>query len=360
MKVNIVLPNHAKGIHGGYRVVFEYANYLAIKGHQVIIYYMMNDFAYRRHIPKPLIPLFGKYFEMTTPAWFPLDNCINKKSITKSTQIEAADVTVATDIRTVEMVYSLKNRSRGLIYFIQDYENWQAEKAYLNKSFSLGMKNITISKWLSKIADKYASEQSVCIPNGIDAEEFYVSRGLKRIPHSISFHYRSAPYKGCDIAIAVVEELYRKYPDLKVHVISSENNVKKLPNFCELHIRIKPREVAKIDNQILVFLCTSREEGYGLPGLEAMACGAALVSTDYLGVREYAIDYDKNYENGNSLLAPIDDVEGLTDRISRVFEDTNLRSCIVNNGLKTASQFTVEKSAEKFEKALLDLVNGHK
>lgn len=41
-------------------------------------------------------------------------------------------------------------------------------------------------------------------------------------------------------------------------------------------------------NHARVFLCTSRQEGFGLTGLESIFCGCVLVTTDCRGIREYA------------------------------------------------------------------------
>lgn len=358
MKINIVLPNHAKVISGGYKVIFEYANYLAKKGNDIIIYYMMNDFKQRRHVPIQFVPVFGKYFEKSTPKWFQLDNQIKRKAIIDSSQIEEADITIATDIRTVEIVKSITVKGGTLLYLIQGYETWQAEEDYIKSSFSCGMNNVVVAKWLKEIVDKYSDKETVLIPNGIDGDVFRVDNSNNRDLHSLSFHYRSAAYKGCNIAIKVIEKLYTLYPDLVVHIVSSEKNIPTLPDCCHVHVRIKPEEVAKIDNSVNVFLCTSREEGYGLPGLEALACGAVLVSTNYYGIREYAIDYDRDHENGNSLLTKVDDVDGLVERVSRVFNGEDLRQRIENNGLRTASELTVEKSATKFEQLLRQLVKA--
>src|SRR2546430_6400406 len=48
------------------------------------------------------------------------------------------------------------------------------------------------------------------------------------------------------------------------------------------------RELRRMYNRTAVFIVPSLHEGFGLPGAEAMACGAALVSTRNGGVDAYA------------------------------------------------------------------------
>lgn len=93
-------------------------------------------------------------------------------------------------------------------------------------------------------------------------------------------------------------------------------------------------------------MCSSLEEGFGLPGLEAMACGCALVSTSYKGVLEYAID------SVNALLSPIKDAKSMADNVERLFENEILRKRITKNGIKTGIERSLDKSAKKFESAL--------
>lgn len=69
-----------------------------------------------------------------------------------------------------------------------------------------------------------------------------------------------------------------------------------------------------------------------------MACGAALVSTEYEGVKEYA---ENNY---NALLSPIRDVDALADNLERIMQDEKLRLRIVKNGMSTVKDFSWEKA----------------
>ena len=53
--------------------------------------------------------------------------------------------------------------------------------------------------------------------------------------------------------------------------------------------RLSPSGVAELLRRAAVLVLPSWEEGLGLPGIEALACGAALASTDTRGGRDYAL-----------------------------------------------------------------------
>jgi glycosyltransferase involved in cell wall biosynthesis len=87
-----------------------------------------------------------------------------------------------------------------------------------------------------------------------------------------------------------------------------------------------------------VFAFPSLVEGFGLPPLEAMACGTPVVTSDIPALRETAGDAAER-------VAPTD-VEGLADALRRVLEDSDLRSHLREAGLRRAAEFTWPNTAE--------------
>lgn len=67
------------------------------------------------------------------------------------------------------------------------------------------------------------------------------------------------------------------------------------------------------------FLFTSRYEAWGMPVLEAMACGLPVVTTDCLGVRAFAVHGD------NALMAPPGDLQQLSHLLVAVLRSPLLR-----------------------------------
>ncbi|MFH1724562.1 MAG: glycosyltransferase family 1 protein [Elusimicrobiota bacterium] len=85
----------------------------------------------------------------------------------------------------------------------------------------------------------------------------------------------------------------------------------------------------------LVF--ASYYEGFGLPVLEAMACGTPVVTSNVTSLPEVAADA--------ALLVAPDDVDGLRDALRRVLDDDALRRTLRDKGLRRAASATWEKTA---------------
>lgn len=98
-------------------------------------------------------------------------------------------------------------------------------------------------------------------------------------------------------------------------------------------------DIAHIYQTSDIFISTSWWEGFGLPPLEAMACGCAVITSKSGGVNEYAVD------NSNCLMfEPKNEVE-LTDKLIMLINDECLRNKLSLEGVRTAQKFDWNKSA---------------
>lgn len=102
-----------------------------------------------------------------------------------------------------------------------------------------------------------------------------------------------------------------------------------------------------------VFVVGSRVEGFGQPGLEALACGVPLVTTDNGGCREYAVHGE------TALVVPADDPDAMADAIAALRADRDLAARLRANGLQlVAEQFDWERATDRLERHLLHLTSG--
>lgn len=350
-KINILFPMISRKPSGGFKVIYEYCNYFANDDFDVEIYYLPDLIFSSYHLPEAIRKMLAKlYGDIIGPRkWFALDKRIKNKVIDNADEMREADYVVATSIETAKPVFDLPGKYGQKIYFIQDYENWKYSDSYVRSTYALGMNNIVISKWLKQIVDKYSEKPSVLISDGIDSNIFYPIAS-KRRSHSIVFQYREAPQKGCKYAFDAIEILQSQYSDLIVNIITMEPNKPNAPSCCRYFKNLTPQQVAEINNRSEVFICSTIDEGFGLPGLEAMACGCAVASTDYTGIHEYAID------GVNALLSPVKDAKALADNVVKLFENDVLREKIVRAGIETGKSITVENSYKKFRKVLDDMI----
>lgn len=80
-------------------------------------------------------------------------------------------------------------------------------------------------------------------------------------------------------------------------------------------------------------------EGFGLPVLEAMACGTPVITSNVSSLPEVAGDA--------ALLISPNDVEELTEAINRLLSDSELRKEFAKRGLERAKLFSWEKTARE-------------
>ncbi len=85
-------------------------------------------------------------------------------------------------------------------------------------------------------------------------------------------------------------------------------------------------------------LFASHYEGFGLPLLEAFACGTPVVACRNSSIPEVAGDA--------AILTPTGDAEALAEGLIRVEEDPELRRIMVEQGRQRCRQFTWERAAE--------------
>jgi glycosyltransferase involved in cell wall biosynthesis len=99
------------------------------------------------------------------------------------------------------------------------------------------------------------------------------------------------------------------------------------------------------------FVFPSLYEGFGIPPLEAMACGTPVVTSNAASLPEVVGD-------AGLLIAP-DDVSGWAAALKRVWIDAAQRAELADRGVKQAQQFTWQATARQIVQAYHRLIMAH-
>ena len=91
----------------------------------------------------------------------------------------------------------------------------------------------------------------------------------------------------------------------------------------------------------LVFVFPSLYDGFGLPVLEAMACGCPVITSNASSLPEVAGD-------AGILVNPLD-IEQIASEIERVINSDSLRAELRKKGFEQSKLFSWDKTAEKTE-----------
>ncbi|RLC69773.1 MAG: glycosyltransferase family 1 protein [Chloroflexi bacterium] len=102
---------------------------------------------------------------------------------------------------------------------------------------------------------------------------------------------------------------------------------------------VADEDLPALYNLAEAFVLPSLYEGFGLPPLEAMACGTPVVTSNVSSLPEVVGDA--------GLMVEPADVESLAAAIERVLEDGGLRREMVQRGLARAKEFTWERAARR-------------
>ncbi len=94
----------------------------------------------------------------------------------------------------------------------------------------------------------------------------------------------------------------------------------------------------------LAVLIPSLYEGFGLPALEAMACGTPVLAGNRTALPEIIAQA--------GLLVDPENVEALSDGIRRIVDDNELRDRLKSLGPKTAARFNWEETSKRVQRIL--------
>lgn len=133
------------------------------------------------------------------------------------------------------------------------------------------------------------------------------------------------------------------YPESVLTIVGPEKcNGKNINCFSKL----PEAELVELYRSHWILCQPSVYEGFGVPALEAMACGTAVVSTENPGANEIILNGINGFCCNQNLLS---------DCLIRLIKDETLRKKIYSAGVEYAKNYDINKTAALYEKIYKDV-----
>ena len=352
MRITFIIPK--ADLSGGVRIVYGYAKQLRHRGHEVLV------------VSRP--PRRATVREKVRSAWtgkpLPTDarrgpthfddgqvplRLIDTHRPIRAGDVPDADVVVATWWETAHWVAAFPPSKGAQVYFIQGYEvSDHLPARTLDETWRLPMHKIVIARWLAKLAEeKFGDPDYSLVPNAIDLDAFSVPPREKNREPTVGMVYTHVAAKGCDLGIRAMEIARKTIPQLKFLCFGSRQPTDDLPLPPGSQFSLHPphEKIKEIYSSADAWLFCSRQEGFGLPLLEALACRTPVVATPAGAAPEVLAD-------GGGVLVRLS-AEGLAGGLLSILQlDGTQWKAMSDKAHAAASRYTWDRSTTLFEAAL--------
>jgi glycosyltransferase involved in cell wall biosynthesis len=326
---------------GGLRVIFEHVARLIKRGHIVEVWYT--------GVPRP------SYF---------MPEATLKPFVAE--RLSDPDVVIMADSLFLPIIATYREK-HGNFLLLQHDNAWIEElngdapgpssklftesRAYFDSGYC---RILVVGNWLHEMLKEKFGLQSHIVKNGINEGLFHPTKPLLTTQGPLALLvYDPQVWKGFNEAVGALLIVRQKLPELNVAILCqvlppvSQDGVYGRFEFPIIFFHSPNQaDLAGIYSSADVFVSASWKEGFGLPGLEAMACGVPLVTTDSGGVRDYAIPAK------TAIIVPARDPSALANGILSVLNDKKMNKMLIANGMRKAAEFKWDDTITSLEQCI--------
>jgi glycosyltransferase involved in cell wall biosynthesis len=177
---------------------------------------------------------------------------------------------------------------------------------------------------------------------GVDHERFRPGDGVRE--RFLLYPANRWPHKNHARLLAAFALIRREQPDLRLVLTGSGHDRVPSVEGVEIRGRVSPDELVALYRQAAALVFPSLYEGFGLPPLEAMACGCPVAASDLPALREVCgdavryFDPERPDEIAAAILATLAEAEALSER-----------------GLRQAAAFSWDECARRHDAVYREL-----
>lgn len=337
MRITFLCPH--LGIAGGVRAVLSYAHRLAARGHEVTV------LVPARHA----LDAWWRNRRERAPSWWPEFGArIRWTRRLVPAELPSGDAVVATAWQTAPVVADAPSRCGTGFYLIQHYESlYHGPQEAVDATYRLPLRRIVISTWLRELLRERFGVEAEVLVTPVDPGLFHRVEAAAATPRPrVLMLHHTYRWKGVADGLEAVARVRARGARLWL-VGFGLKPPRPDPGYDEFHAALPQGRLAWLYSSCDVYLCPSWDEGLGMPAMEAMACGAAVVTYDNGGCRDYA------HHGVTALVARRRDVADLADQLFRLVTDADLRQRLALAGQQwVTAAFRWERAVERMEALL--------
>jgi glycosyltransferase involved in cell wall biosynthesis len=353
MRITFVLP--CFNLSGGIRVTSIYAERLRRRGHQVVVVAPSEPSPTFKDKVRSL--LRGKGWPRPWkqgPSHFDglaVDHrLLPHPAPVVEADVPDADVIIATWWESAEWIAKMSAAKGVQVHFVQGYEAFSASAETVDPTYRRSMPKIVISGWLRDLMqNRFGQPPLALVSNSVDTEQFQAPPRGKQATPTVGFVYSTQSIKGCDIMIKAFELARAQVPALRLVAMSNDQIAPELPLPAGAEFISKARDQTLRDTYARcdAWLSGTREEGFGLPLVEAMACRTPVIATPAGAAPELL-------SKGGGILVPHENPAAMAAAIVKVASLSDADWHALSDAARaTVTGYTWDDATALFEQALL-------